>query len=102
MAPGLLARPLAVEVFVPLGPGTCVDGLGGYFDPLAVLLLSGFVFDAVELPLDWQPTSPATAIKASVYRARWIAMARMSFWNMDIEKGRNTGALRPPCRTEVI
>ena len=47
----------------------------------AVLLLNGFAFDnAVLPPLDWQPTRPTSAITASVYRARWIAMARTSFW----------------------
>ena len=56
----------------------------------AVLLAKGFVFQnaKLSLPPDWQPARPTSAIMANTHCARWIPMAKVSFWKLDIAKGR--------------
>jgi hypothetical protein len=93
IAPERAANPPAAGVFVLAGLGTCVDGLGGYWaleSVAAVLLAKGFVFQnaKLSLPPDWQPARPTSAIMANTHCARWIPMAKVSFWKLDIAKGR--------------
>ena len=93
VAPDRAAKPLAVGVLVLAGLGVCVDGFGGYWaleSLAAVLLAKGFVFQNAipSLPPDWQPARPTNAIMANTYCARWIPMAKASFWKLDTAKGR--------------